>query len=43
MGINILKSLHGSQLGLYNAGRLVVPKGIVGGDGMTPGAGALGL
>lgn len=42
MGIQILKSLHGNQLGLDNAGRLVVPGGIVTGDGLTPGAGVSG-
>lgn len=42
MGIQILKSLHGNQLGLDNAGRLVAPKGIVTGDGLTPGAGVSG-
>lgn len=39
MAIQIVKSLHGQQIGLDIAGRLVVPAGIVSGDGLSAGAG----
>lgn len=37
--VDILKSLHGRQLGLDRLGRLVCPGGFVGSNGLTPGAG----
>lgn len=39
MGVQILTSLHGRLIGLDKDGRLVVPAGIVSGDGMSAGAG----
>lgn len=39
MGVQILTSLHGKLIGLDSEGRLVVPAGIVSGDGLSAGAG----
>jgi hypothetical protein len=39
MGVEILTSLHGRLIGLDSSGRLVVPAGIVSGDGFSAGAG----
>jgi hypothetical protein len=39
MGVQILTELHGRLIGLDSEGRLVVPAGIVSGDGLSAGAG----